>query len=52
MQKSEYLLIFILVCLFDLIEAKSKGGGGFLILTGFGGLSMDSVKSHFGKKKL
>ena len=37
MQKSEYLLIFILVCLFDLIEAKSKGGGGFLILTGFGG---------------
>ena len=40
MQKSEYLLIFILACLFDLIEAKSKrggGGGGFLILTGFGG---------------
>merc|ERR1711956_156372 len=35
-QKSEYLLIFILVCLFDLIEAKSKGGGGFFILTGFG----------------
>ena len=38
MQKSEYLLIFILACLFDLIEAKSRGGGGFLvILTGFGG---------------
>merc|ERR1712008_396194 len=35
MQKSEYLLISILACLFDLIEAKS-GGGGFLILTGFG----------------
>jgi len=35
MQKSEYLLIFILACLFDLIEAKSRGGGGFLILTGF-----------------
>merc|ERR1711956_161724 len=35
-QKSEYLLIFSLACLFDLIEAKSRGGGGFLILTGFG----------------
>lgn len=35
MQKSDYLLIFILLaCSFDTIEA---GRGGFIVLTGFGG---------------